>query len=148
MIKSKLTQGGDGTAIPAGMVGELISNGTHSAVTLSTGANFTITSITLTAGVWDVSGAAEVITGATTTTVASAGISLANNAFSTFSGEAVTFAIISASATSTLIYPTPVRRIEVTSSTPVYLVTRSDFSGGSANTSSANSSFIRAIRIA
>jgi hypothetical protein len=138
----------DGVAVDVGYIGEIISQGTHNAATPSSAAQTTICAMTLTAGIWDVSGGVYLSTGSgTTTTVVGAGISLTTNAWDIFTAENVHFlGTTSFPASSTLILPTPIRRIQVTSNTNIYMVARTDFTGGT-NTFTANKSFIRGVRV-
>lgn len=71
VTKSLVTQGGDGTAVPSGMVGEVISQERlrASALTITNGtvANVTANPIPLTPGRWIINAAISIETGAATT---------------------------------------------------------------------------------
>jgi len=119
----------------AGVVGELISSNVVSpGVSLTTATFANITTISLTAGDWDVSGVVGVTTGATTT------IAYINYGVSTTSatdgalgqmGSLTTPATIA--ATIDFVVSAPVTRLSLASTTTVYLVTRVSFAVSTAN---------------
>lgn len=133
----------DASNASAGSVGEYVSStiAAGSAVSILNATSKTITSISLTAGDWDVWGEL-IITGAATTKFTSliAGISTTNNTLTTFpttSGSTTQLKgpIDNASATtfwrpgtnSTPIMPLSPCRINITSTTPVYLIANAEF---------------------
>ncbi len=77
--KSILVQGGDGTAIPAGMVGEQIT-ASGAAYTGSSTTNTTLSSISLGAGVWEVTGYVSVQNDSGTLSLAEVSAALTTNA--------------------------------------------------------------------
>lgn len=148
--KALLQSAGDGIAVPSGYVGELITNGgTNTAVTPSGSSNIqTLTSISLTSGIWDISGTATFSPGSISNLLYIAvGISKTNNAFDVANAEALT-QIVPGAATTGTILPTPVRRIVVTSTTTIYLVGQVGYSTVGSAVWNANATFLRATRIA
>lgn len=113
-----------------GYIGEFLSSnvaqGSSVPLTHATGAN--VTSLSLTAGDWDVQALAAFIAGS------GAIVTQTASSISTTSGTAVTSAatIINSGVPATLTaqYPTAVTRISVASTTTVYLVSIGYFSGG------------------
>jgi len=125
----------------AGSVGEFVSNSASgTSLTNNTPAN--VTSVSLTAGDWDVSGTIQFAAGAgATATQIIAGVSSTSATFGgvgTFSTLSLTFA----TATSSTI-ASPVARFSLSTTTTIFLVGQSTFAGG---TMTANS-FIRARRV-
>ena len=114
----------------AGSVGEYVSNfiGSGTPVSLSTGATSNITSISLTAGDWDVTGVVDLFTGTSTSvTIVEGGISTTS---ATLGGQDTFFKIqspaqVTSSATSA--YPVPVVRLSLSGTTTVYLVANGTF---------------------
>jgi len=119
----------------AGVVGQLVSSTVASSGISLTDATFAnITTISLTAGDWDVSGVVGVTTGASTT------IAYINYGVSTTSatngalgqvGSLTTPATIA--ATIDFVVSAPVTRLSLASTTTVYLVTRVSFAVSTAN---------------
>lgn len=126
-----VTNGGNATA---GNVGEYIESkvASGSAVSLTTATGANVTSIALTAGDWDVSGCVN-LSGATATfTSRSAGIST-TSATVPADGTEVTNTTGTSTATITIPLSPSSKRISVSGSTTVYLVTNSTFSIGTAS---------------
>lgn len=93
-----------------------------SATTLVSSTSKTITSISLTAGDWDVTGNIGILVGATTVTTQLLGsLSLTNNAFSSFDAPVTSFPTIPANSTD-LIMPIFPFRVSIASTTTVYLI--------------------------
>jgi hypothetical protein len=132
-----------GDSANVGSDGEIITNA-------STGASLTslspanVASISLTAGDWDVSGIVTyVAAGGTTITGQSAGISTTSATFAAANtGTSTTFNYTNPVGFGSAI-PTNPTRINITSTTTVYLLAQATFSGG---TATANG-FIRARRV-
>lgn len=117
----------------AGYVGEFISSNivSGSAVSLTTGMITNVTNISLTAGDWDVYGLGATVAGAgTITTNFIVGISLTSATFDAISPNRARHQIVDGnfSANANLAFPTGNCRINVGSTTTVYLVVRGDFS--------------------
>ena len=118
----------------AGYVGEYISAtlASGSAVSLSTGTAKTVTSISLTAGDWDVSGVVNNILGATTNVVAAyGGISTTADtlgADNTFAGITNIAAGLVYGNALQLRNVVPTQRISIASTTTVYLIGYGSFS--------------------
>jgi hypothetical protein len=125
----------------AGSVGEYATN-TTSGTSLTSGTAANATSVSLTAGDWDVSGEVTYSAGAScvptifsqsiSTTSATSGGSGAQTIWSTTFGTA-----------STSVMPTPRVRLSLSATTTVYLTANSNFSGGTMTAAG----FIRARRI-
>lgn len=133
---------------PTGGIGEFISGNPGGTVNVTTsGSYITITSISLTAGDWDVSGWNEFTPGATFAgTLLRAAISLTNNALDStnvggYVGSAVT---VGTGANSNL--STGLRRISISTTTTVYLVGRADYTVLNGSVWGTNS-FISARRV-
>lgn len=150
--KSLLQSAGDGTAVPAGYVGEvLVSTGTGTSSPAASGTWSSIESLTLTKGTWMVSGVSFcfIPSGSThtgfvafftgistgpTTAVPDGYFAQASNPTGTSSGPGLTV---------------PTRIITISSDTQiVYLVARLDYSTIGAILLNSNQSQITAIRIA
>lgn len=119
----------------SGKVGEYISStiAVGSAVSLTNNTQANVTSISLTAGDWDVDAVAQ-FTGATTTTVSSqeAGISTTSATLDYTGGKAVAITGNNApfnqiASTSAIGIPIPQTRMSLSTTTTVYLVVRSIF---------------------
>lgn len=125
----------------AGSVGEYVDN-TGTGVALTSGVSANITSISLTAGDWDVSGTLQTVpAGATTTQSITVGISTTSATLGAFSTlTQISSAIPAGSGSAT---PTPIVRLSLASTTTVYLVGNVAFA---VSTMSSNG-FIRARRI-
>lgn len=115
----------------AGSVGEAISSlvAVGSPVSLTTNTGTNVTSISLTAGDWDVSGNVNLTEGTATVTGASAGITstsatVPTNGSEVYSGVQVT--LLSGTDSITL----PPKRFSLSGTTTVYLVAKSTFSAG------------------
>jgi hypothetical protein len=116
----------------AGSVGEYVSSSiaTGSSVSLSTGTGATVTSISLTAGDWDVSGDVAFTFGATTSyTFIGGGVS---TTAATLGGVDNNFQFVTAASVPTnaidMVKPTPTVRISISGTTTVYLIAQSNFS--------------------
>jgi len=120
---------GDATA---GSVGEYVNSlvPVGSAVGLSNGADGNVTSISLTAGDWDLTGAINFVSASATVTQKSAGITVTSATIPTDGSE-----VFNGSQTTTASFTDgitlPVKRINVSSTTTVYLVGKVAFSAGS-----------------
>lgn len=133
-VQSALTPGqytgtntNDNAAI--GNEGEYISSvvAVASAVSLASGTSANITSVSLTAGDWDVSGVIDFHpSGTTTMTLLQGGNSLVTN---TLGLQDTSFAVTIAGATSSidLSFPIPVFRRSLAATTTIYLVTSATF---------------------
>lgn len=141
----------DGSAASAGYIGELIESSMSSSVTPGLSGYFSdVTSITLTPGSWDVSGALfTLLWGATPTTNSflAACISTSSGSPDEFSGKAC----VSVDAHETgnniaRISPTPLRRIDVSVNTTIYLVARYDYTS-LGSTTYTQQSYLRATRV-
>ena len=107
----------------------------------------TITSISLTAGDWDVEGTASLVTGSTTSgTVFSGGISLNATSEDSQANGGVFDSFNTLVASSTYLSPTGKRRINVSTTTTVYLVGAATYSVAGGATWGTNS-FIGARRV-
>lgn len=123
LITPSSTNGIKGTATNdnanAGSVGEIIT-GTTSTVSLTTGVTTNVTSISLTAGDWDVSGTLRTNpAGSTTTSSVVAGVTTTSGAFGGL-GTAVQYPY-AAPAGNSVIAATPVTRLSLPATTTVYL---------------------------
>jgi hypothetical protein len=117
---------------------------TNSATSLTNGTPANATSISLTAGDWDVSGVARFNPGGSATTSnMTAGISTTSATFGAFQTYTVTVVPFSSTSGNSTTIPTPAVRISVASTTTVYLVAVCAFS---ASTMTADG-FIRARRV-
>ena len=115
----------------AGSVGEVVSSlvATGSAVSLTTVTTANVTSISLTAGDWDVEGNVNWNFTSTTTTASSAGISTTSATLPTDGSEVANGSRLTTTtdiAGSTL----PRKRVNVSGTTTVYLVTQVAFTAG------------------
>lgn len=127
----------------AGSVGEYVSN-SASGTAVTNATVFNATSVSLTAGDWDVQGTLQFIpTGAVTMTAADAGISTTSVTFGGIGTYTAIFGANLVSSTNGPVIPSPVTRISIATTATVFLVGISNFSGG---TSVTASSFIRARR--
>ena len=104
----------DGSNAPAGQVGEFLVN-SASGINIPNNTYVNITSINLTPGDWDVSGSLYVIPSAGSTNI-QGGISTVSN------GNTQDVVIVPGSALSYYRFAVPTKRINVTVTTPVYLV--------------------------
>jgi len=116
----------------AGSVGEYVNSlvAVGSAVGLSNGAAGNVTSISLTAGDWDVIGAINFVSASATVTQKCAGITttsvtIPSDGSEVFNGSQTTVASFTDGIT------LPRKRINVSGTTTVYLVGKADFSAGS-----------------
>lgn len=126
----------------AGSVGEFVTN-TTSGTSLTNGTAFNATSISLTAGDWDVSGVVQYNGGAgSTITSFQQGISTTSVTFGGLGSYTALQPTLSTSAPS-IAQQVPVTRISVASTTTVYLIGYCSFSGGTAT----GNGYIRARRI-
>lgn len=114
-----------------GYVGEYVENkvavGSATAMTNNTTAN--ITSISLTAGDWDVEGLVNIQATGGTFTSRSAGINVTSATIPTDGTESLNTNITSIAAI-TIPFPIPRKRVSVSATTTVYLVARGSFSAG------------------
>ncbi len=114
---------------PAGDVGEYIMSATGSSISLSTGTTANVTSISLTSGDWDVTGAVDYTFGATTSvTDLIGGVSTTSatlGAQDTFTNHPLAASVPTAAFDAA--YPLPVVRISLASTTTVYLVAQGTF---------------------
>lgn len=114
------TAGGNATA---GYIGEFISANSSSIAPVTTGVFVTIASISLTAGDWDVEGQGQMSTGSTTAATGySCAISLNPTSIDTAGSGGVNQSFYTLAASSSYLLPTGKRRINVSSTTTVYLV--------------------------
>jgi hypothetical protein len=134
----------------AGYVGEHVSSevGVGTAVGLATATPTTVTSISLTAGDWDVSGVlAFAHIGTTDWTLLVAGVSLTNNTFPSLADAELTrVQNVKDAGTTGTNHPTlglPPCRVSVNATTTVYLVAQATFSAGS----TGGYGYIRARRV-
>lgn len=133
-LTPKFVQGAlNSTAPAAGMIGEQIRSaiGTGSAVSLTTGTGTNVTSISLTAGIWDVSGIVMFGGGAITGTIYQASISTTSATNGTkgdnfVEGTAAWSPTAAANTTLTI----PSFRLSLAATTTVYLVTAAAFTVG------------------
>lgn len=124
-----------GVASLAGYVGEYMESSllTGSAQSLPNGAARTITSIDLTAGDWDISGAVNFGGSPTGTTAQLAGISTTNNSFSTSTLGVTYFQVTGTLADTKEVITLPRIRVLVSGATTIYLVAQANFTGGTSN---------------
>lgn len=122
---SGLTQG---TAPDAGMIGEQISSAV-TAVSLSTTAAKTLTSINITAGIWDISAIASNTSSNGTGTLMQVGISLTNNTFEGNLGDQRVQQSTSSGTWATLSGSISGFRVTLASTTTYYLIGRMDGGG-------------------
>jgi hypothetical protein len=118
----------NGSNAAAGTVGEVISATVLNAsgIAITTGAPFDVTTITLTAGDWDVSGTLAV----TGSAVLFTGLNACANTTSGFPDPALFSTYSSTGGVALLGGPIPPLRVNVTSSTTVYLHGQASFSSG------------------
>ncbi len=117
----------------AGNCGEYISSTVlvGSAVSLVSGTATNITSISLTAGDWDVSGNIAFVGAAgTTATTGVATINTTSGTAPTIPGAGAYNRVVVSAVNSTIVLPTGSTRISLASTTTVYLIGASAFSGG------------------
>jgi hypothetical protein len=138
------TAGGNAAA---GFIGEFISANSAGVAVGSSGAFVTIASISLTAGDWDVEGTCSLVTGGTTAgTVSSGGVSLNPTSEDSQTNGGVFDAFGTLVASSTYLSPTGKRRINVSTTTTVYLVGAATYTVAGGATWGTNS-FIGARRV-
>jgi hypothetical protein len=128
-----------------GSVGELLT-ATTTATALSTGAVANATSVSLTAGDWDVTGIVHFLPAAgTTTTVVQAGIGTTTATFQIISGSFLNIQSIAASVVGVqqIEVVAPITRVSLASTSTVFLCAAAAFSG---STMTCNG-FIRARRV-
>lgn len=142
-----------GSAIASGYVGEIVSASPGSAVTpgasVASGINKTVTSISLSPGIWDVQGVVQFATGATLAgmTIMYSGISLTDNSNDIANNLAVTGIATNNTVSANFFLPCGPRRLTLTSTTTVYLVAGFNYTTLGGTTYGTNST-IRATRIA
>ncbi len=121
-------------AATAGNIGEYISSTvlSGSAVAATSGVEFNITSMSLTAGDWDVHGNVAITpSGGVTTTAIVGSASSTSAAHPTFpGGGAFLVKQLAFTAGTTQAYPIGIARFSLASTTTVYLVCTLEFSGG------------------
>jgi hypothetical protein len=126
----------------AGYWGEYVT-ASGSAVSLTSGTAANITSISLTAGDWDVTGTIQFVPAASTTTSQMfSGVSNTSGANGTFDQTTITRYPLSAGSGSTVL-PTPVSRFSLSTTTTIFLVGSASFA---VSTMTANG-LIRARRV-
>jgi len=146
-----------GTAVPAGFIGEVLSQSrlksAATGLTTATTANVTNTSLTLTPGVWDISGVVGFdINSTTTVTILNAAIANASASLPTSdtigvetSGQIrAVWTQLSAANNSDRSLFTGTARVSISVSTPYFLVTQATFAVSTANAYGS----IRAVRVA
>lgn len=116
----------------AGYVGEYIESDVliASAVSLSSGSSANVTSISLTAGDWEVHGSVGFNVSIGTSSVIG-GISTTSSTLALLSQKGAMIAINDSAATTGQMLPVGARRLSIASTTTVYLVARATFSSGS-----------------
>lgn len=135
-VKAKLVQGGAGTAIPAGMVGETIQSilAEASAVVLTSGVYTDVTSITLPAGKWSISCVSEISvqTSAPNNTLTLLGIATAsgNTSVGILAGQNRTSIPIAPTGGSNVGLVIPDYVVTISASQTYYLKTLCVFSAG------------------
>lgn len=117
----------------AGQIGEYVSSlvATGSAVSLTTATAANVTSISLTAGDWDVEAGLNINFGSATTTASSGGISATSATLPTDGSEASLGTILT---TTTTVAGRSIqrKRVSVSTTTTIYLVASATFSAGTA----------------
>jgi len=113
----------DGSNAAAGKVGEVITNSGTVSPAASTSIN--VTSVTLTAGDWDVEGSVWLNNGVAAFTQTS---SLSTSSAANAAVPYISFGYTPATAP-TIAGPVPMQRLSITGSTPVYLVTNMSVAG-------------------
>lgn len=119
-----------------GSVGEFVSStvAQGSALSLVSFTDKTVTSISLTAGDWDISGEVMVLVASTTSvTQVQGSTSLTTNLIDESYKFAYYTAAFAAGATSSIGWPIPRRRVSIASTTTVYLVARAGFTVSTAS---------------
>lgn len=116
-----------------GKVGEYVSSTVvvASATSLTTATAKSITSITLTAGDWDVSAVADIIPSGGSISFFGISVSLNNNTLDGMNNGGDSILQGFSSGTENWI-TSPIRRVSIASTTTVYLVVRADFASGTA----------------
>lgn len=119
----------------AGNVGETISSlvASGAPVSLTTNTTANVTSISLTAGDWDVEGNINAALGTATVTAASGGITTTSATVPTDGSEIFGGVVVTLTSLSTTL-SCPRKRISLAATTTVYLVARSTFSAGTVGT--------------
>ena len=147
LLKGKGTATNDSAA--SGYIGEYISAAVAeaSAISLTNATHANVTSITLTAGDWDLSGVVNLRTGSGVTTTQNIGS--VHTVSATFPGvdsyQVVTYPVgVAAGALCAM--PVPTFRVSVASSTTYYLLAYSAFSGGAATCTAWGRIFARRVR--
>jgi len=126
-LKGGLTQ-----APSAGFLGEQITN-SATAVVLANNTPANITSITLTAGIWDISCLAQA-TQSGASTLFAAGISTNTGSFTGTTAGINTLTLTITIVSGVYSVSVPTFRVTITSSTTYYLVAQASFSGGANST--------------
>lgn len=125
-----LLKGGQTQAPSTGFIGESFSSANTSGTGLSTGTPANITSVSLTAGIWDVSGAIEFVPGAgCVNTVTKCSISTVSATNGT-TGDNLFQGSVAVAGTRDGFAMVPQYRLTLTTTTTTYLVADSSFSGG------------------
>jgi hypothetical protein len=131
----------NGSNAAAGSVGEYASN-TTSGTSLTTSVAVNATSVSLTAGDWDVTGEVQYLpAGGTTVSTVNAGIGTTSATTPSFPNN--TNLILNFVTGNAGVIPAPVVRLNLSSTTTVFLVASAVFSGGTATCNG----FIRARRV-
>lgn len=132
----------DGSSASAGYIGEYLSVTVSSYTMSTTATTYNVASLTLTPGEWDVTGSIELLSSAAVMTSVVSGLSLVSAVSEGFPYMVQLFGqSLPASTANRLAIPT--RRVNVTSSTVIYLIASAAFSSGSVTAKG----FIRANRV-
>lgn len=129
ILTSMITGTATNNNATAGDIGEYVSStiAIGSATSLVSSTPKTVTSISLTAGDWDVSGVVAFTGSPTTTTTSLSSISTTNNARG--AGDANENVVTLPSGNGLCVLPTPVVRLSLASTTTVYLVALQIYTG-------------------
>jgi len=123
-------KGSRNTAPSIGFLGERISSAVQNIAAGSTGSVKTITSISLTAGVWDVTALSSATSGSINLSLVQVGISTTTNTIEGNSGDQ--YQLFAGPASHSFISESvPAFRVILTTTTTYYLVTRVDYASGS-----------------
>jgi hypothetical protein len=135
--------GSQNTAPAAGFLGEQITSGSVIGTSVSNGTPKTIASITLTAGVWDITGIGYATSSAFVLSLVVVGISTSTNTIQgSYGDQKSIFSFTSATGTD-ISLDVPAFRVVISSSTTYFLVMQANFGSG---TASANAR-ISAVRV-
>lgn len=131
----------------AGSIGDFVSSAVGSLVAMSSGTARDVTSISLTAGDWDITGNLGFLPGGTTSVSAIAGsITLTSATFNDNAQNSFQdyYSAVVPGGSTTFYKPLPTLRLSLAATTTVFLVARASFAVGSFFTGSC---FIRARRV-